>query len=85
MAPLVNTVLAKATRVPAGAASGVLITTQQIAGATGIGLIGSIYFAVRDAFHNGPDRMALLASIVALIAMACTAIWLLAQLRDRRR
>jgi hypothetical protein len=25
--------------------------------------------------------MALLASIVALIAMACTAIWLLAQLR----
>jgi EmrB/QacA subfamily drug resistance transporter len=81
MAPLVNTVLAKATRVPAGAASGVLITTQQIAGATGIGLIGSIYFAVRDAFHNGPDRMALLASIVALIAMACTAIWLLAQLR----
>jgi predicted MFS family arabinose efflux permease len=63
MAPLVNTVLARAHAVPPGAAAGVLVTTQQVAGAIGIALIGLLHFAFQS---GGSEQRAFAISALAL-------------------
>lgn len=67
MAPLVNTVLSRAHHIPAGAASGVLVTVQQMSGAAGIAIIGLAYFTVRT---TQGDSLAFAISAVALCGTA---------------
>ena len=64
----------------AGAASGVLTTTQQFASAAGVAILGSIFFAFlgsgRDveAYAKSTERYAYLALICVLIAAGLAAL-----------
>ncbi|HEX7388761.1 MAG TPA: MFS transporter [Acidiphilium sp.] len=78
LAPLVHVVLARAHRVPAGAASGVLVTVQQMAGAIGIALIGLVYFGIA---RTGGDRRAFIVSAILLAVMALLAAMVTFRLR----
>ena len=71
MAPLYGLVLSKVPAVHAGAGGGVMSTVQQIGNATGVAVIGAVYYAVA-ARHGAGDAM--LASLAVLAtALAATA------------
>ncbi|HUB13644.1 MAG TPA: MFS transporter [Acetobacteraceae bacterium] len=81
MAPLYGLVLAKVPAAHAGSGGGVISTMQQIGNASGVALIGALYYAVQAA---GSARLAILASLLGLgTAIAITAM-LLRMLRPRR-
>jgi len=63
LAPLFSAVLALVRHAHAGAGSGMLTTTQQVANGTGVVLVGAVYFAERAA-HG--ERWATLAALAAL-------------------
>jgi MFS family permease len=69
MAPLSSAVLAHVAAARAGAGAGLYGTTTQVANAAGVAVIGSVFFALRDA---APDRTAV------LVALACVGAALLA-------
>jgi EmrB/QacA subfamily drug resistance transporter len=74
MAPLYGLVLAKVPTVHAGSGGGVVSTVQQIGNASGVTLVGALYYAVLSA-HSA--QLAMLASLVALaMAIAVTAVLL---------
>ena len=64
MAQLFSTVLRSVAHSRAGSASGVLATTQQVANATGVAIVGAIYFGAQAA-HS--QRIALVAALITLI------------------
>jgi len=81
MAPLYGLVLAKVPVAHAGSGGGVVSTVQQIGNASGVTLVGGLYYAVQSAYSA---RMAILASLTALgTAIAVTAV-LLRALAGRR-
>ena len=79
MAPLVNTVLSRARGVPAGAASGILVTVQQTSGAFGIASVGFIYFTVSAAVD---DRLAFSLSTLALVIVCAISAFVISRLRS---
>jgi predicted MFS family arabinose efflux permease len=64
MAQLFSTVLRTVAHSRAGSASGVLATTQQVANATGVAIVGAVYFGA-EAAHS--QRIALVAALITLI------------------
>ncbi|MBN8938347.1 MAG: MFS transporter [Rhizobiales bacterium] len=76
LSPLSNLALNKIHADHAGSGAGTLSTAQQIGNATGVSLVGALFFAVQ-AHHS--DRMAMLAALGALAAApaatACS-LWL---------
>jgi EmrB/QacA subfamily drug resistance transporter len=81
MAPLYGLVLTKVPAAHAGSGGGVVSTVQQIGNASGVTLVGGLYYAVQSA-HSA--RLATLASLTALaIAIAVTAALLRALDRVR--
>jgi EmrB/QacA subfamily drug resistance transporter len=82
MAPLYGLVLARVPAAHAGSGGGVVSTVQQIGNASGVALVGGLYYAVQSA-HS--PRLAILASLTALaIAVAATAVLLRTTGRVRR-
>lgn len=82
MAPLYGLVLRKVPPAHAGSGGGVVSTVQQIGNASGITIIGGLYYAVQAAYAARP---ALLASLAALgTAIAVTAVLLRALDRTPR-
>jgi EmrB/QacA subfamily drug resistance transporter len=72
MAPLFGAVLANVRHAHAGAGSGVLTTAQQTANASGVALIGLVYFSVRG---FGSSQAAILTSLAVLgMLVLCTAL-----------
>ncbi|HVY16019.1 MAG TPA: MFS transporter [Rhodopila sp.] len=73
LAPLSSLALSKVHADHAGSGAGTLSTVQQIGNATGVALVGALYFAMQ-AHHS--DRIAMLAALgalaVAVIAAACS-------------
>lgn len=72
LAPIMGTVLAKVAPHHAGAAAGMLATTQQVGGALGVGIIGVVFYGnlsagVRPAFQHG--LIYLIAVSLALTAL----------------
>jgi len=67
MAPLASTVLAGLPGHLAGAAAGVLVSTQQLANALGVALVGLVYFGV---LQRGGNSNAFVASVACLAALA---------------
>jgi predicted MFS family arabinose efflux permease len=67
MAQLFSTVLRSIADSRAGSASGVLVTAQQVANATGVAVVGAVYFGAQAAH---PQRVALIAALITLIATA---------------
>jgi predicted MFS family arabinose efflux permease len=65
MAQLFNIVLRSVAHSRAGSASGVLVTVQQVANATGVAVVGAVYFGAQAA-HS--QRVALIAAMIMLIA-----------------
>ena len=65
MAQLFSTVLRSVAHSRAGSASGVLVTAQQVANATGVAVVGAVYFGAQAA-HS--QRVALIAALITLIA-----------------
>jgi hypothetical protein len=77
MAPLYGLVLAKVPTVHAGSGGGVVSTVQQIGNASGVTLVGALYYAVLSAHSAHSAQLAMLASLVALaMAIAVTAVLL---------
>ena len=66
MAQLFSTVLRSVAHSRAGSASGALATTQQVANATGVAIVGAVYFGAQAAAHS--QRVALIAALITLIA-----------------
>jgi predicted MFS family arabinose efflux permease len=64
MAQLFSIVLRSVAHSRAGSASGVIATTQQVANATGVAIVGAIYFGA-EAAHS--QRIALIAALITLI------------------
>ena len=64
MAQLFSTVLRSVAHSRAGSASGVLVTAQQVANATGVAMVGVVYFGAQSA-HS--QRVALIAALITLI------------------
>jgi len=50
--PLVNVVLAAAPAEAAGSASGLFSTTQQLGGAIGVGVLGTVFFGSVSSAHS---------------------------------
>ena len=77
MPQLFNIVLRSVAQSRAGSASGVIATTQQVANAIGVALVGAVYFGA-EAAHS--DRIALIAALITLfvaLALFVTALeWL---------
>jgi MFS family permease len=78
---LIGAVLAHVRPERAGAAAGILTTTQQFGAASGIAVIGAIFYAV---LGTAPDRGPFVSGMVAaisvnavLVAIAAAATWLL--------
>jgi predicted MFS family arabinose efflux permease len=65
MAQLFSTVLRSIADTRAGSASGVLVTAQQVANATGVAVVGAVYFGAQAA-HS--PRVAMIAAVMTLIA-----------------
>jgi predicted MFS family arabinose efflux permease len=83
MAPLYGLVLKKVPAAHAGSGGGMVSTVQQIGNATGVALVGALYYAVQAA-HSA--RWAIPASLTALaMAIAVTAVLLHALDRVDRR
>jgi EmrB/QacA subfamily drug resistance transporter len=75
LAPIMGTVLARVAARHAGAAAGVLTTTQQVGGALGVGIIGVVFF-------GGGFRPGLAYLIVVSVALAAV-VQLLPAVRAR--
>jgi MFS family permease len=74
MAPLYGFVLGRVPAAHAGSGGGVVSTVQQIGNASGVAVVGGLYYAVQAAYSA---RLATLASLTALaIAIAVTALLL---------
>jgi hypothetical protein len=74
MAQLFSTVLRSVAHTHAGSASGVLATTQQVANALGVAVVGAVYFGVETA-HS--QQVAVIAAVITLgAALALCAIGL---------
>lgn len=74
MAPLYGLVLRKVPAAHAGSGGGVVSTVQQIGNASGVTVVGGLYYVVQAVY---PARLALLASLTALaIAIAVTTVLL---------
>jgi hypothetical protein len=73
MAQLFSTVLRSVAHAHAGSASGVLATTQQVANALGVAVVGAVYFGVETA-HS--QRIAVIALGAALALCAIALEWL---------
>jgi hypothetical protein len=68
MPQLFNIVLRSVAHSRAGSASGVIATTQQVANAIGVALVGAVYFGA-EAAHS--QRIALIAALITLtVALA---------------
>jgi EmrB/QacA subfamily drug resistance transporter len=75
--PLVNVVLAAVPSRTAGGASGVFSTAQQLGGAIGIAIVGSIFFAKLAAgSYNDAFRLACIASVGAYLLCAVLCLFL---------
>ena len=77
MAPLFATVLGMVPRMQAGAGAGMLATVQQSGNATGVAILGALYFAAAAQ----SIRAAMLVSLIALAAAIGLAILCLAMFR----
>ena len=75
MAPLSSIVLSTVRSIDAGAGSGIYATTVQIANATGVAAIGTLFFTVQEAVS---DRAAFLSALAAVAAMVASSAFLLA-------
>jgi MFS family permease len=75
MAPLFGTILTGVQHSHAGAGSGILATTQQIANGAGIALIGAVYTSVLLA---DSDHAAMLTALLLLAGAVCATAWFLA-------
>ena len=74
MAPLYGLVLAKVPAAHAGSGGGVISTVSQIGNASGVALVGALYYAVQSA---ASARLAIFASLVVLaVAIIVTALLL---------
>jgi hypothetical protein len=74
MAPLSSAVLATVRPAHAGSAAGILVTTQQIAGAAGVALVTAAYFTV---LASSSALVALLTALAGLaVAIVATAVFL---------
>jgi EmrB/QacA subfamily drug resistance transporter len=83
MAPLYGLVLKQVPAAHAGSGGGVVSTVQQIGNASGVALVGALYYAVQAAQSA---RLAILASLTALaMAIAVTAVLLRVLDRGGRR
>jgi predicted MFS family arabinose efflux permease len=69
MAQLFSTVLRSVAHAHAGSASGVLATTQQVANALGVAVVGAVYFGVETA-HSQLIAVIALGAALALCAIA---------------
>jgi EmrB/QacA subfamily drug resistance transporter len=78
MAQLFSTVLRTVAHSRAGSASGVLATTQQIANASGVAIVGAVYFGAQ-ATHS--QRIALIAALLTLIVALALCVAALEWLR----
>jgi predicted MFS family arabinose efflux permease len=78
MAQLFSTVLRSVAYSRAGSASGVLATTQQVANATGVAIVGAVYFGA-EATHS--PRIALVAALITLIVALALCVAALEWLR----
>jgi MFS family permease len=78
MAPLAATVLAGLPGHHGGAAAGVLVSTQQLANALGVALVGLVYFG---ALRHGGYANALVASTWCLAALALALAGLVGRLQ----
>ncbi|GGM16909.1 MULTISPECIES: MFS transporter [Micromonospora] len=85
LAPLTNTVLTNINPEYAGAAAGVLATSQQVGGAVGVAIVGVVFYnALGSRTDPGAYPPAFLEGLVWLVAFT-VAIGLLIQLLPRRR
>ncbi|WBC20437.1 MULTISPECIES: MFS transporter [unclassified Solwaraspora] len=85
LAPLTNTVLANLDPEYAGAASGVLATSQQVGGAVGVAIVGVVFYNRLEGFTDPMTYApAFLAGVLWLIGFA-VAIGLLVQFLPRHR
>lgn len=73
MAQLFSAVLRSVRHADAGAAAGVLATTQQIANASGVAGVGAVYFAVETAHSHRPALIAAVITLGAALAL-CAAV-----------
>ncbi len=78
MAQLFSTVLRSVAHRRAGSAAGVLATTQQVANATGVAIVGAVYFGA-EAAHS--QRIALIAALMTLIVALALCVAALEWLR----
>jgi EmrB/QacA subfamily drug resistance transporter len=77
MAQLFSTVLRTVAHSRAGSASGVLATTQQIANATGVAVIGAVYFGAQAAHSQHVALIAALITLIVALALCVAALeWL---------
>ena len=74
MAPLFGAVLANVRHAHAGAGSGILTTTQQTANASGVALIGLVYFAVSGDWSSHAAMLAALAVLTVLVLCAASSL-----------
>ncbi|HEX3992291.1 MAG TPA: hypothetical protein VHX39_14055, partial [Acetobacteraceae bacterium] len=74
MAPLFGAVLANVAHAHAGTGSGILTTTQQTANASGVALIGLIYFAVSGVGSSHAAMLAALAALTVLVVFAALSL-----------
>ena len=83
--PLIGLVLTGVARAQAGAAAGLLITAQQLAGAVGVACIGGLYFTF--AANNGAAGVAqgTMAGCIAMLAALCAAAVGFARLGAQQR
>jgi len=74
--PLVNVVLAAVPREVAGGAGGIFSTAQQLGGALGVAIVGTVFFAELDggtftsSFEHAAPAVAALFGIAAILALA---------------
>ncbi|HEY0690158.1 MAG TPA: MFS transporter [Kribbella sp.] len=75
---LVNVVLAGVLRKDAGAAGGVLSAVNQIGGAAGIAVLGTIFFAALDSPADGSSRLSVFGNAFAAVIPVEITLYLLA-------
>ncbi|HEV2358964.1 MAG TPA: MFS transporter [bacterium] len=83
LAPLVSIILVRVMPEHAGAASGVLTTTQQIGNALGVAVIGAVFFRALDPTRAAGYDLAFSRSVVALLVISLTVVGFV-QLLPRR-
>jgi len=77
MAQLFSTVLRSVAHSRAGSASGVLVTAQQVANATGVAMVGVVYFGAQSAHSQSVALIAALITLVITLALCAAALeWL---------